>query len=402
MPNLNRSSVVNDRIMSRMSRRRFLNAAAGAGTASVAGLAVARIAPASAAGRSTAGRSTAANTGSLADAVLGAFTTRRLVALGEWHGFQEHHDALRMLLADPRLPEVVDDIVVEFGDAFYQPMMDKFILGLQPVNNADLRLAWRNTTLSPLATWDEPVYEQFFRTVRSANWALPPGKRMRVLLGDPPIDWPKVTKPSQIPPLPSRDTYPASLVESHVLRHGRRALLCYGSAHVFHRPPHFDGPGNGNMVTIIEQHTGQRTYTITDLVPWAGDPGGLARKLAPHPRNTVIPAAGTWLGSFDAALVASGVKFRPHHGQPCDPYCDYPASSIIDAGLYLGQPAGLTQSYPNPAIYLDPTYWAELQRRNALLGNPANLDSYRHEQPTKLPLIKTTLPAGCGQPPQPS
>jgi hypothetical protein len=380
---------VNDRTVSRISRRRFLNAAAGAGTASVAGLAVARIGPASAAGRNAA-----ANSGGLADAVLEAFKTHRLVGLGEWHGFQEHHDALCMLLTDLRLPDVVDDIVVEFGDAYYQPMMDKWILDLQPVNNADLRLAWRNTTLSPLATWDEPVYEQFFRTVRYANWALPPSKRMRVPLGDPPIDWPKITKPSQIPPLPSRDTYPASLVETQVLRNGRRALLCYGSAHVFHRPPHLDLPGN-NMVTIIEQHTGERTYTITDLIPWAGDPGGLARKLAPYPRNTVIPAGGTWLGSFDAALVASGVKFRPHHGQPYDPYCGLPARSIIDAGLYLGQPADLTQSYPNPAIYLDPTYWAELQRRNALQGNPANLGSYRHEQPAKLPLIKTTLPAGC-------
>jgi hypothetical protein len=385
---------VNDRTMSRISRRRFLNAA-GAGTASVAGLAVARIGPAS-----PASRSTEANAGGLAEAVLEAFKTHRLVGLGEWHGFQDHHDALRVLLTDPRLPGVVDDIVVEFGDAFYQPMMDTFILDLQPVNNADLRLAWRNTTVSPEATWDEPVYEQFFRTVRSANWALPPGKRMRVLLGDPPIDWPKITKPSQLGHLPPRDQYAASQVEKQVLRHGRRALLCYGTAHLFHRAPQIEVPPN--LVSIIEQHTGQRTYTITDLVPWAGDPGGLARRLSPYPRNTVIPAAGTWLGSFDAALVASGVTFRPRHGKPYDPYCGFPARSIIDAGLYLGQPTDLTQSTPNPAIYLDPTYWAELKRRNTLQGNPANLDSYRREQPAQLPLIKTTLPAGCSPPPQPN
>src|SRR5215470_15549446 len=54
--------------------------------------------------------------------------THRLVGLGEWHGFQEHHDALGILFTDPRLPDVVDDILVEFGDAFYQPMMDKFMV----------------------------------------------------------------------------------------------------------------------------------------------------------------------------------------------------------------------------------------------------------------------------------
>lgn len=77
-----------------------------------------------------------------------------------------------MLLSDPRVPEVVDDIVVEFGNALYQPMMDRFIAG-QPVGNAALRPAWRDTTQSPAGTWDQPVYEQFFRTVRATDTGRP-------------------------------------------------------------------------------------------------------------------------------------------------------------------------------------------------------------------------------------
>jgi hypothetical protein len=53
----------------------------------------------------------------LADTVLDAFTRHRLVGIGESHGPQNHHDALQLRLADPRLPEVIDDIVVEFGNA---------------------------------------------------------------------------------------------------------------------------------------------------------------------------------------------------------------------------------------------------------------------------------------------
>ncbi len=83
------------------------------------------------------------------------FKTRRLVGLGEAHGLQNYHDVLGMLLSDPRVPEVVDDIVVEFGNALYQPMMDRFISG-QPVGNADLRPTWRDTTQSPAGTWDQP------------------------------------------------------------------------------------------------------------------------------------------------------------------------------------------------------------------------------------------------------
>ena len=114
----------------------------------------------------------------------------RFVGIGEWYSLQSHFDALTPLLTDPRLPEVVDDIVVEFGNALYQDTIDRFIAG-QPVDNAGLRPVWRKTTQSPLETYDEPVYEQFFRTVRAVNWRLPAGKQIRVLLGDPPIDWSK-------------------------------------------------------------------------------------------------------------------------------------------------------------------------------------------------------------------
>jgi hypothetical protein len=40
----------------------------------------------------------------LAGTVLEAFTRHRLVGIGESHGLQNHHDALQMLLTDPRRP----------------------------------------------------------------------------------------------------------------------------------------------------------------------------------------------------------------------------------------------------------------------------------------------------------
>ena len=84
-----------------LSRRRFVTtAAAGAGAVSAVGL--------------TAGfRPGAAGSGrglSVADAVADAFKAHRLVALGAADSLQNHYDALMLLLADPRLPGLVDDI----------------------------------------------------------------------------------------------------------------------------------------------------------------------------------------------------------------------------------------------------------------------------------------------------
>jgi hypothetical protein len=317
-----------------MSRRRVLSAAAG--TAAAAGGLLATACSASSPPASSPGR---AATG-LTEAVLDAFGTYRLVGLGESHQLQEHHDLLQTLLADPRLPRLVDDIVVEFGNALYQDLIDRFILGDEPVNDADLRRVWRNTTQSPLNTWDAPVYEQFYRRVRAVNWTLPPGKRIRVLAGDPPIDWSKITSTTQVEPFGAqRDSYPASVVASEVLAKGRRALIHYGTGHLLHQ--------NGTLASLIEQQTRMRTYTITDLVPLAGDPGGLAAKLFRYPPNTVIPTAGTWLGEADAGDVIAIAEMR-NGGKPFNPDCGIRLGKLTDAGLYLGQPAVLTESCGNP------------------------------------------------------
>jgi hypothetical protein len=133
----------------------------------------------------------------------------------------------------------------------------------------------------PSETWDAPVYEQFYRTVRAVNWTRPAGRQIRVLLGDPPIDWATVTRASQLDLfLSQRDTHAAAVVEKEeeVLAKNHRALLCYGGAHLLHNPATLHRPPH-SLTAIIEQRTGERVCAITDLVPFAEDPGGLGTKL---------------------------------------------------------------------------------------------------------------------------
>lgn len=359
----------------RLNRRGLLAASAvGLGAAT---LAASGITPASAGSDDDPGNT--ARHG-LTEAVLAALRTHRLVGLGEEHALQEHHDVLQTMLADPRLPGLVNDIVVENGNALYQDIVDAFVVDGKPVADADLRPAWRNTTQSPNEALDAPVYEQLLRRVRAVNWTLPPSRRIRVLLGEQPLDWSTITTSEQLRPfIVHRDEHAASVIEQQVLDKGRRALLCYGSGHLLHYR------SGQYLVDIIEQNTGVRTYTIVDLVPLQPDPSGLATKLANYPRGTVIPTAGTWLGQLDAAsaLPISTVT-----------WCGVPLGELLDAAMYLGQPADLTVSWANPAVYLDPTYWAELQRRDLIAGKggpPVDLTPFRQEKPPTYP----TLPASA-------
>jgi hypothetical protein len=275
---------------------------------------------------------------------------------------------------------LVDIVVVEFGNALYQQRVDRFIAG-GAVEDAELRPVWRDTTQSPLGTWDQPVFEQFYRTVRGVNRLLPAGRRIRVLLGDPPIDWSAVSTRDQLAAFQvQRDTHAASVVQREVLAAGRRALICYGGQHVLHAPPAGSAFSAGGLVGLVEQQTGVGVHVITTLVPLAGDPGGLGARLAATPPGAVIPTAGTWLASFDAGQVFPLVPFGIPGGTPTNLMCGVPLGALIDAGLHLGPAEHLTVSRENPAVYLDGAYWAELHRRNDLQGGVVNLDTYRQQR----------------------
>jgi hypothetical protein len=97
----------------------------------------------------------------------------------------------------------------------------------------------------------------------------------------------------------------------------------------------------------------------------------------------VDPTAGSWLGQLDAGSAL-----------PITSVCGVPLGELLDAGLFLGQPADLTVSWANPAVYLDPTYWAELQRRDLIGGKggpPVDLTPFRQEKPPTYPPLPASV-----------
>src|SRR5437762_2074464 len=120
-------------------------------------------------------------------AILDAFRSHRLVALGEPHGNEQAHLFRLSLIRDPRLAAEVNDIVVECGNSRYQELMDRFVR-VDDIPAASLRQVLQNTTAANFV-WDRPIYEEFFWAVRAVNASLRNPGQLRVLLGDPPIDW---------------------------------------------------------------------------------------------------------------------------------------------------------------------------------------------------------------------
>ena len=122
---------------------------------------------------------------------------------------------------------------------------------------------WQNTTVAN----EIPVDPEFFETVRAVNATLPPDRRVRVLLSDPPIDWAAVkTRQDHFTWLAMRDTYPAALVQVEVLAKRRRALLVYGQLHFQRR----------NVMSNLEMDD-WRMQTIVSLIDTLSARGACSR-----------------------------------------------------------------------------------------------------------------------------
>ena len=313
-------------------------------------------------------------------AIVKAFDTRKLVALGETHGMQQEADFIALLIRHPEFSIKVNDIVVEFGNALYQDVIDRYLAGKE-VAPAELRQVWRNTT--QLLVWNSPIYEKFFADVRALNQTLPASRRLRVLLGDPPIDWNKVQTREEIQSFGGqRDQHYAKVVEDEVLAKGRKALLIAGAGH-------FTRLGDNSMDragVLIEKGRPKSLFVILTHSGFLERAEELEPRLATWPKPSLVLLKGTWLGGLDASLSMREVTSRD--GGKCiyNPYTGTLLEDTVDAFLYLGSGNSLTRSLPPPDLYKDEAYVTELMRRHKLMGgnfDPASTIAYIMDESSK-------------------
>ena len=307
--------------------------------------------------------------------LLDLFATRPLVALGEMHGLQDEADFIAALLHHPAFPATVQVIVVEFGNARYQSVVDRFIAG-EPIAARDLRPVWRD-----FFGWgfDAPIYEQFFRTVRAINRTLPAAQRLRVRLGDPPIDWSQIqfTLESEHIWQEQRDAHFTEVVETQVLAPGHHGLLIAGTAHFIRDwPSQFQPPLPDNVVQRLERNHPGSGHVIMPHIGFGPENSTLEPYLADWPIPSLVSLRTTWLGELSAALHVGNFPPLPAGGEPPPLKHGFTLRHMADSYLYLGPKSSLTRSTCNPAIYRgDEQYLSYLQRKASAFAGIFKVDS---------------------------
>lgn len=298
-------------------------------------------------------------------AVLSAFDKYEVVAMPQGHGMQDLNDFILSLIRNPEFSKKVNDIAFECGNSLYQPVLDRYIAG-EGVPFTEVQKVWRKMGQPACAA--STFVEQFYPLIRALNQKLPPEKGLRVLAGDPAIDWDEIKSMDDLMARHfDRERSIASVMEKEVLSKHRKALMLFGTMHLMH--------GTRSAVSLYEKDYPNLTFVISEFGTFDTDLRTLSSsRLAKWPIPSLALAKGTLLGALGLDhFIPPPVRIdekdcKVHNEFP--EMLQKPMAKLVDAFLYLG-PQDLRLREKIPAdIALDASYRAEFQRGGEMLGFP--------------------------------
>jgi hypothetical protein len=343
--------------------------------------------------------------------IFEAFETRPLVGIGDRHGLTQGFIFYENLVRDPRFARDVGNVVVEFGGASHQTVIDRYVNG-EPVPYPELRRVWTDT-----AGWipmpESAYFAHFFFQVRETNRLLPAEKRIKVWLADPPIDWSKIeTNEAWQEIARTRQTHAADVVVKDILANHRKALLIFGAqwfapmnarertlfAKWEKADPATFATIPRNIQKLVEQNHPD-TFFVAQIYVGFGEKSCTAdfeRRLTrlDGPPTLATPVLGTVLESevrkclppIQRAARPIPREWPTFVQEYLNTQPEVPVLLESDAILFLGPSEKLTQSPRFQELYFDEEYRQEIGRRlKIMVGQELSAFYGRSPPPQSLP-----------------
>lgn len=318
-----------------------------------------------------------------ADAVTGILRildSIPLVAIGDLHSAAEEGALYQKLIRHPQFGFKVDDLILELGNELYQNVADRYVNG-ENVPLDSVRMIWENTTQGPLLTATSPMYTSIFHAVREVNSKQPRERRVRILLGDPAVEWRTVTRAQLWSIHAKRGDRMRELTRDSVLAKGRKGIIIAGFRHLNRQP---------SPDKTIDTKWGDLSMKVFVIRPHNGFGASTARyepAIDSLPTGSLIRLRDTFLGDLEADEVdqatpapgeEDGSKRSPTPPQGMrSANAGLKLRETADGYLYLGPFRELTVSRPDiDRIRGDASRLRELQLRSCMMMGRA-LDTTR-------------------------
>jgi hypothetical protein len=293
--------------------------------------------------------------------IVQAFNNYNIIGLGEGeHHLKDSHIFFHKMLDNKKIQEIIDVIIVEFANVAYQDILDKYIFG-EEVDIKELRKIWRESTQSIGRFGEALIYFELLKKIRDVNAALPKNKKIRVVGGDPFIDWQSIkTREDYLKIIAARDTLPAELAIDYGIKQSKKVLLIYSEFHFvkindkrFHSEHH-------TITTVVNSKYPGAMKVIAIFNPSALHIEALTKNL---PLYSIIDLESSEFGNLPAENYFKNIQ----SGNEAILFEGYKIKNLFDVFLYIG-PSESWKRVDFPKAVFSDNEWSELNRRLKIVG----------------------------------
>lgn len=276
--------------------------------------------------------------------IVNKFDQYNIVAIGETHDKVEVTDFYIDLVKNDEFRKKVDFLVIEMGNHLYQNILDDYISG-KTIDEKEIFKLWRNHTSCMLNESDNTGMIRLLKSIRDTN--LNSEYKIRVLAGDPPVDWNKITCLQQFYKfLGTRNEFYTGIVKDYILNSRKKGLIIMGNSHFNkQRTKYMIEKDLQNPITTLINSNNSSLYLL-NVMTSSSFPYDNLKELE---LKYVITTNDPWLG---------GLKI----GSPF--IKDKTLKTQTDGIIYLGKKSTLTLEEIKD--FEDINYERELKRRNNL------------------------------------
>ncbi len=297
------------------------------------------------------------------DYMIETFQHYNIIGLGEGlHGLENSHRFFQMLFDNKKIQSLINFIIVEFANTDYQDIIDKFIFG-ENVEIQDIRKIWRESTQCIGSFGEAPVYLNLLKKIRNINLTLPNDKKIRVLGGDPSIDWNTIHNLDDYrKKIELRKIFPAHLAMKYGVLGNQKVLFIYSGLHLTKISDETSPETHWSITTHINKKYPGAMKVIEILNTKELH---LQKETENWPLYSIIDVQENFSGELPAEKLFP--EMYNDKGKVIL-YRGYKIKDLFDALLYVGPTKKWKISEIPNNIFSDEKFLIELNRRREILG----------------------------------
>ncbi|WP_370978717.1 hypothetical protein [Agaribacterium sp. ZY112] len=298
-----------------------------------------------------------AHTQAVHTAVLKAFETHNVVAIGDYHWNTPVMEAITQLVTQPKFNSKIQHIVVEFGNSRHQDLLNRYLEG-KDASTKELEKVYRDSLF--FTAWMPTVYQNFFATVRQHNLSVDASQRIKITLAEEAFNWEKTTEHNQWKKAASTKTDHFFSTVKQSIDKKEKTLMVFGAFHIIKLPTSLAKNIEKEqlpLVTRIELAYPGEVYTVWPLT----DPT-ITQALAELPEPSIISVTDSALKDvkFIDMLPKARIRLSRLDSR------DLLLSDLIDAVLFVGQTQ--RKDVLPESVYQDKQWLEEMDRRINIIG----------------------------------